>query len=264
MHAGVGIARVKRMLTGPVNSEIRIKGRHVSKAAVASPCLYEVMLLRSAGGAGGGATEKHSPAKRTPCKVTPLTPVTVELASPVVLESEKGGAQQLREWTEYYLVEEASVEAETLRRHATELAQDVCDAFEMLRAKTSGAHSVQDNGSGEQNSIAYIERNAKADDKALQTSNMSDAKTKMRYVYEGMDEEDGEGEMCAGERKQFADAVRNAAAAAQADFAVQHNVMQKCKQDAATLQQASCSIVSSDHTINLAECLSIHVLKLCY
>lgn len=213
------------MLTGPVNSEIKIKGRHMSKAAVLSPCLYEVTLLRSTD--GGAAAGKRTPAKRNPGNVTPLTPampssVTTEVVSTVQLESEKG-TQQLREWNEYYLVEEASVEPKKLQRHATELAQDVCDVFELLRAKISGEQ-------GDQYETWRQWNKAKAENRS-QTSYISAAKTKL-------DEED-EGGLCGGERKEFAEAVRNAADAAQADFEAQHNVLQKCKQHAANLQQAS-------------------------
>ncbi len=55
---GLGIARVKRLLRGPENGLVEVKGRHVSAS---SPCLYEVTLQRSGEAGRAGAVARAEP-----------------------------------------------------------------------------------------------------------------------------------------------------------------------------------------------------------
>ena len=130
---GLGIACVKRLLRGPENGAVTVKGRHVS---VSSPGVYEVTLQRLGGtcctAALAGAQTGASPAS-SPVKV-------------VVGAASAAGLCGAGEWSEYGKVPEVKPGMHSLKtsRPATELAHDICEAFRALSTtNASSASSVE-------------------------------------------------------------------------------------------------------------------------
>ena len=194
---GLGIARAKRLLMGPSNSEIRIKGRHAS-----APSAYEVTLIRAP---GDGNDQERT--ERT-------THIKKERREPEF---------DAADWSEYFKTDR--VPKQSSRRHATELAQEICEAFHTLRASRK-----EIDGSIEAANIV-----ASTPD---QNAPLEERKEEMDRIWDE-------------ERRELVEVVRKCASKASFDLESLQNMLHACKTETTNLKQglASCQNSQSDKSV---------------